>query len=70
MKNDTIQKWIFWACCSHDTDNVRYWRKKTLIESRQLDNIVSNFDNLYSEAIAFLEKLTMKDLEMAVRFKN
>ncbi len=70
IKKDSIQKWIFWACCFYDTDNNRFWRKKTLVESRQQEKLISDFDKLFSEAVDFLEKLTIEDLEFAVRFKN
>jgi len=70
IKKDTIHKWIFWACCFQDTVNGRYWKKKTLIDSRQIEKIISDFDRLSSEAVDFLEKLSSEDLDFAVKLKN
>ncbi len=70
IKNDRISKWIFWACCSYDTNEARFWKKKNILENRSQTKIIADFDNLVNNAIDFLEKLTKEELEIAVKFDN
>jgi hypothetical protein len=67
IKNDRINKWIFWACCSYDTDEGRYWKKMNIIEHRKQIKIIAEFDNLFAKAIDFLDNLKKEDLEFAVK---
>lgn len=70
IKNNQIEKWIFWACCSYDTNEKRYLKKQHIFESHDQSKIVSNFDSLSHKAIAFLESITKEDLEFVVNLKN
>ena len=70
IKNDRIGKWIFWACCSYDTNEARYWKKLNIFENRNQVKIIADFDNLYEKAIEFLDRLTKEDLEIAVKFNK
>ena len=64
IKNESIHKWIFWVCSFYDDSNNRYWKKKTLMESRDLEKLISEFDRLYSDAIDFINSLKKEDLEL------
>jgi hypothetical protein len=64
IKNASIHKWVFWACSSYDHNNNRYWKKKTIMENRKLEKIISQFDRLSIDAIDFINSLKKEDLEM------
>ena len=68
IKNGNIHKWVFWSCCSFDTEKSRYLKKSTVKDCSKQIEIISKFDELVERALKFLDGLAKDDLEKVIDF--
>lgn len=62
--------WNFWVCSSLDEDGKRYWKRKLIVETGKMEDIVYRIDDLLATAREFFKTTSRKDLEFATELER
>lgn len=65
IKNESIKKWIMWACSYKDVSGQRFWERKELMKTKKKDKIIESFDSLFDAGLKWLNNLKPEDLKKA-----